>query len=118
LSDYYNKNRQKGIEVIGLGYERSTDFQRSKKSMQSFRQRFNVQYPLLVTGVTASDSLLTEKTLPQLDKIKAFPTTIFIDRKGVVRKIHNGFTGPGSIERYELLKQQFDKTINDLLNEK
>lgn len=118
LSDYYNKNRQKGIEVIGLAYERSTDFQRSKKSIQSFRQRFNVQYPLLVTGVTASDSLLTEKTLPQLDKIKAFPTSIFIDRKGIVRKIHNGFTGPGSIERYELLTQQFDKTINDLLNER
>lgn len=118
LSDYYNKNRQKGIEVIGLAYERSTDFQRSKKSIQSFRQRFNTQYPILVTGVTASDSLLTEKTLPQLDKIKAFPTSIFIDRKGIVRKIHNGFTGPGTPERYELLKQQFDKTINDLLNEK
>lgn len=118
LSNYYNKNRHKGIEMIGLAYERSTDFQRSKKSIQSFRQRFNVQYPLLVTGVTASDSLLTEKTLLQLDKIKAFPTTIFIDRQGIVRRIHNGFTGPGSIERYELLKQQFDKTINDLLNER
>lgn len=118
LSDYYNKNRQKGIEIIGLAYERSTDFQRSKKSIQSFRQRFNIQYPILVTGVTASDSLLTEKTLPQLDKIKAFPTAIFIDRKGIVRKIHNGFTGPGTPERYELLKQQFDKTINALLNGK
>ncbi len=118
LSDYYNQNRQKGIEVIGLAYERSTDFQRSKKSIQSFKQRFNTQYPILVTGVTASDSLLTEKTLPQLDKIKAFPTAIFIDRKGIVRKIHNGFTGPGSGVRYELLKEQFDKTINDLLNEK
>jgi peroxiredoxin len=118
LSDYYSRNKDKGVEMVGLAYERSTDFERSAKALQSFRNRFNVQYPILVTGVTVSDSLRSEKTLPQIEKINAFPTTIFIDRKGVVRKIHTGFTGPGTGEHYDEFKKEFDELVTGLLNEK
>ncbi len=118
LSDYYSKNKDKGVEMVGLAYERSTDFDRSAKSLQSFRKRFDVQYPILVTGVTVSDSLRSEKTLPQIEKINAFPTTIFIDKKGDVRKIHTGFTGPGTGEHYDEFKKEFDELITGLLNEK
>lgn len=118
LSDYYSKNKDKGVEMVGLAYERSTDFDRSAKSLQSFRRRFDVQYPILVTGVTVSDSLRAEKTLPQIEKINAFPTTIFIDKKGDVRKIHTGFTGPGTGEHYDEFKKEFDELVTGLLNEK
>ncbi|MES2005268.1 MAG: TlpA disulfide reductase family protein [Bacteroidota bacterium] len=115
LSDYYNKNKQRGIEVIGLAYEYSTDFERSRKGIQKFRDRFNVQYTLLNTGVTVSDSLRTEKTLPQLTPIKSFPSTIFIDRKGRVAKIKAGFEGPGTGIHYEEMKKEFEETITRLL---
>ena len=45
LSDYYNKNRYRGVEVIALAYEYSTDLQRSINSLKKFQKRFNVQYP-------------------------------------------------------------------------
>lgn len=118
LSEYYKANSQKGVEVIGLAYERTTDLERSKKSITSFQNRFNVSYPILITGVTATDSLLTEKTLPQLNKIKSFPTSIFIDKKGVVRKIYTGFTGPGTGVYYDAFRKEFDETIKGLLSEK
>jgi len=118
LSDYYNRNRQRGVEVIGLAYEYSTDFERSRKSIQKFRDRFNVKYTLLNTGVTVTDSLRTEKTLPQLTPIKSFPSTIFIDKKGRVAKIHAGFEGPGTGLHYEALKKEFEATVNRLLEEK
>nr|MBA4167697.1 TlpA family protein disulfide reductase [Chitinophagaceae bacterium] len=79
LSDYYNKNRLRGIEVIALAYEYSTDRERSVKSLQKFRHRFDVQYPVLITGVTVLDSLRTEKTLPELTPIKIFPSSIVLD---------------------------------------
>ncbi|MEO6000349.1 MAG: TlpA disulfide reductase family protein [Chitinophagaceae bacterium] len=107
LSEYYKANREKGIEIIGLAYEYSTDWERSKKSVTSFQTRFDVAYPILITGVTASDSLRTEKTLPQLNKISAFPTSIFIDKRGIVRKIYTGFTGPGTGEHYEAFRKEF-----------
>ena len=117
LSDYYSKHQKDGFEVLGLAYERTTDFNRSKASLERFRQRFHVQYPILVTGVTLTDPLRSEKTLPQLDGIKAFPTTIFIDRKGNVRKIYTGFSGPGTGQYFEEFKKEFDQTVSSLLAE-
>ena len=117
LSEYYNRNRQKGLEVIGLAYERSTDFDKSKTALQRFEKRFNVQYPILITGVTVSDKQRTEKTLPQLTELKAFPTSIFIDKKGNVRKIYSGFSGPGTGQYYVEFQKEFDETINGLLGE-
>jgi thiol-disulfide isomerase/thioredoxin len=117
LSNYYNRNKQKGVEVIGLAYERSTDFDKSKTALQRFEKRFNVQYPILITGVTVSDKQRTEKTLPQLTELKAFPTSIFIDKKGNVRKIYSGFSGPGTGQHYVNFQKEFDETINGLLAE-
>jgi thiol-disulfide isomerase/thioredoxin len=116
LSDYYNRNKNKGVEVIGLAYERTTDFEKSKAALQKFQKRFNVNYPILVTGVTVSDQQRTEKTLPQLTQIKAFPTSIFIGKDGQVKKIYSGFNGPGTGEHYKEYQKEFDETINSLLN--
>ncbi len=118
LSEYYRTNSKNGVEIIGLAYERTTDIERSKKSITSFQNRFNVNYPILITGVTVTDSLRTEKTLPQLNKIKAFPTSIFIDKKGVVRKIYTGFTGPGTGAYYDAFRKEFDETVKGLLSER
>jgi len=118
LSDYYNKNRQRGVEIVALGYEYSTNFERSQKSLAKFQHRFNVRYPVLITGVTVSDSLRTEKTLPQVTPIKVFPSSIIIDKKGKVRKFDTGFFGPGTGQHYEAYKKEFYETINKLLAEK
>jgi thiol-disulfide isomerase/thioredoxin len=115
LSDFYNKNKQRGVEVIGLAYEYSTDFERSKKGLLKFKDRFNVQYTILNTGVTVTDSLRTEKTLPQLTQIKSFPSTIFLDKNGKVAKLHAGFEGPGTGEHYEAQKKEFTDIVDKLL---
>jgi len=115
LSDYYNQNKSRGIEIVALAYEYSADFQRSQKSLKRFQQLLNVKYPMLITGVAVSDSLRTEKTLPQLTPIKAFPTTIFLDKKGNVHQVHSSFYGPGSGNYYEEYKKDFNATVDDLL---
>lgn len=117
LNNFYSSNKNKGIEVIALAYEYTTDFERSKKSIAKFQNKFNVQYPILITGVAVSDELKTEKTLPQITPIKVFPTTIFIDKKGIVRKIKAGFYGPSSGEHHENFKKEFNNIVNNLLYE-
>ena len=117
LSSYYAANHQRGVEVLGLAYEYTTNYETSKKSLQAFQQRFNVQYPILVTGVTVMDSLKTEKTLPQLQNIEAFPTSIFIDKKGTVRKIFTGYSGPATGEHFTEFKQEFNGLVDGLLAE-
>lgn len=115
LSDYYSKNKSRGVEVIALAYELTTDKDRSRKSLQRFQKQFNVEYPILNTGVTVGDKERTEKTLPQLTEIKVFPTSIILDKKGVIQEINTAFYGPGTGAYYTAYKNKFEKTINALV---
>lgn len=117
LSDYYNNNKQRGVEVIALAYEYTTDWERSVKSLKKFQQRFNVQYTILNTEVTVTDSLRTQKTLPQVTNIKFFPSSIIIDKKGKIRKLDTGFNGPATGLHYVAYKKEFNATVDNLLKE-
>lgn len=117
LSEFYNNQKSKEVEMVSLAYELSTDFQRSANSLRKFKNRFGVQYPMLITGARSADPEKAAKTLPQLTDIKYFPTTIFIDKKGMVRKVHNGFYGPGAADYHEAYKKEFFETIEQLNKE-
>ena len=53
-----------------------------------------------------------------LDKVLAFPTKIYLDRKGIGRKITKGFSGPGTGDHYIKFQEKFDRFVNHLLSEK
>jgi len=114
---FYNRYKDKGLAVVGLGYERTTDVARGRKNIGRLQKRFNVPYPLLLTGYTNQPGEVI-KSLPMLNKFMAFPTTIIIDKKGEVRKIHTGFSGPGTGKYYTEFTEEFDKLITNLLAEK
>lgn len=117
ITDNFKFYKDMGVEFIGLAYERTADYETSKKALESFRKRFNPQYPILIAPVALSDPLRTEKTLPQIDKISAFPSTIFLDKKGDIRKIHAGFDGPATGIHYIKFKEEFDAILKELTSE-
>jgi thiol-disulfide isomerase/thioredoxin len=117
VGSYYPKYHDKGVEVVGLAYERTTDFAKSQKTLEQLKSHFNVPYPLLITGYTPAGGD-PGKSLPMLADFKGFPTTIIIDKKGDVRKIHTGFSGPGTGEYYIEFKAEFETLTDDLLAEK
>lgn len=117
LSGFYNEYHPKGVEIIALAYERSTDFARSQASVRTFHDRFGVKYPMLITGVAVGDPDRAKKTLPQLEAIANFPTTIFVGRSGKIEKVHTGFSGPGTGVHYEEQKKEFYNIVNRLLAE-
>jgi len=115
LAPWYEKNKARGVEVIGLGYERSGDYKVASARLRNMRERFNVGYDLAVAGVSNKDSVA--ESLPQLVKFLAFPTTIFLDKKGNVRKIHTGFSGPGTGKYYQEEMTGFEREVDKLLKE-
>lgn len=117
LSAYYDKNKSRGIEIVGVAYERSTDFQRSRQGLATFQKRFHVQYPMLITGVTVGDPEKARKTLPELDAIKSYPTTLILDKKGNLRRVHAGFEGPGTGMHYAEFQKNFNDWVDELLAE-
>jgi thiol-disulfide isomerase/thioredoxin len=116
LVPFYEKYQKKGLEIVALAYERSTDYERSKKSILRLRERFKVPYDMLITGYI-NDKVEVAKSLPMLKSFNGFPTLIIIDKKGKVRKIHTGFSGPGTGKHYVDFKKEFEKTIDNLILE-
>ena len=78
--------------------------------------RFDMDYPVLLAGTNTDEA--TAKALPMLNKVMSYPTTIFIDKKGKVREIHTGFSGPGTGKYYEEYVQEFNGLISKLVDEK
>ncbi|WP_223649922.1 peroxiredoxin family protein [Hymenobacter psoromatis] len=115
LAPWYAQNKARGVEVIGLGYERSADYDKAAPRLRKLKERYHIGYDLAVAGTSDKDSVAA--SLPQLAKFLGFPTTIFLDKKGVVRSIRTGFSGPGTGQYYEDEKAHFNRTVDKLLKE-
>lgn len=116
LSPWYDRNRHRGVEVIGLAYERKDDFAYASARVKKMIQKLGVNYEFVIAGT--NDKEKASATLPMLNRVVAFPTTIFVGRDGKVKKIHTGFSGPGTGEYYDRFIEEFNETVNELLNEK
>ncbi|WP_114778711.1 peroxiredoxin family protein [Botryobacter ruber] len=115
LAPFYKEHQAKGLEIIGLGFERSPEFDKAAARLQRMKDRYDITYDLLVAGTTEKGSAAA--ALPALNHVMSFPTTIIIGRDGKVRKIHTGFSGPGTGRYYEEWVAEFNKSISELLAE-
>lgn len=116
LVEWYNKNKERGVEIVGLAYEQKEDFAYASGRVRKMMEKLSIPYKVLVAGV--SDNKKASETLPALNKVVAFPTTIFIGKDGKVKHIHTGFMGPGTGIYYEQMKEEFNQKVNEYLLEK
>ncbi len=114
LSPWYKENKARGVEIIGLSFERKDDLDFARERIGKFIKRLDVQYDILFAGL-ANKAKAGEK-LPALNAVLSFPTTIIIDREGKVRKIHTGFSGPATGEYYQEFIRHFNEDITSALN--
>jgi hypothetical protein len=115
LEPLYREYRGKGVEIVSLMFEHFGDFPRAAEAAQRFRQHYGIEYTTLIAGISDKDE--AGKKLPMLDHFNAFPTTVFIDRKGEVRKIHTGFSGPATGAHYTQFVSEVKATLDGLLEE-
>ena len=115
LVEYMAEN--KDIEVVGLAFESAKTEDKAFKGIQRLKDRIGVGYPILLAQYGTYDKLKAQEKLPMLNHVLSYPTTIFIDKKGNVRKIHTGFNGPATGEKYIEFKKEFNELVTQLNNE-
>lgn len=113
LAELDRKYGDRGLSILGLAFELDDDHERSKRQIQRFTKRHGVHYPILIAGT--SDKALASKAFPALDKVRAYPTAIFLDSNGKVRAIHTGFSGPATGASHEHMKERYELLIEELL---
>ena len=117
LTRYYDKHKKEGLEVIALAFEVAKTKKLAFQAINRLQHRIGIKYPILLAQIGSEDKKLAHEKLPMLNHIISFPTTLFIDKKGQVRKIYTGFNGPATGQKYEEFENEFDSFVTQLLKE-
>lgn len=115
LVPWYNQNKNRGVEILGLAYERKDDFAYASDRVKKMVAKWNIPYDFVIAGTNDKDK--AGETLPALNRVVAFPTTIFIGKDGKVKHIHTGFEGPGTGIYHQQFIERFNQIVNELLVE-
>jgi len=115
MVEMYRRYHSRGLEIVGLAYEVTGDSAIDGALVRRYRDKFDIPFPLLLAGVNDSES--PAATQPQLSGPIAFPTAIFLDRSGRVRRVHAGFYGPAFGNAHDAIRRDFMNFVEQLLNE-
>ena len=121
-SKYYTKyleeNPNENIEIVALAFEIAKTKEKAFDRIKRLKERIGIKYPVLLADFgNVADKKIAAAKLPMLNHIISYPTTIFIDKKGEVRKIHTGFNGPATGKKYTDFINDFESFIELLLIE-
>ena len=109
--DYMNKNKLNDIEFVALAFEYAKTKDGALNSILKLKNQIGIDYPILLAQYGSSDKGKALEKFPMLNNIISYPTTIFLDKNKDVIKIHTGFNGPATGEKYIEFINEFDNTI-------
>jgi thiol-disulfide isomerase/thioredoxin len=113
LRDLYARYAPKGLAVVALSFEYTDELERNRRQVRRFVERYGIRYPVLLAGTTRSAP--SSPAMTQLEGWPGYPTTLFLDRRHHVVRIHSGFDGPATGERFGRLKKEMEGTVEGLL---
>ncbi|MBL8858028.1 MAG: HEAT repeat domain-containing protein [Planctomycetes bacterium] len=113
LAEFDRQYRDKGLVITALCFEVTGRRAADTESMRSMFARHGATYETLLAGRFGKTS--ARESLPALDRVFAYPTTVFIARDGSVRAVHSGFSGPATGEAHAALRNDFTRRIEELI---
>lgn len=117
-SRYLAKQKEKygdQLEIIAVSFEVQPTVNGAIEKIRKYKETLNLDYTFLVGGDACKKC--ASNLFPMLNTISSFPTLIFIDKKGAVRKIHTGFNGPGTGIYYENYMEKTNAFLDLLISE-
>jgi thiol-disulfide isomerase/thioredoxin len=111
--ELHRRYGDRGLAVVGLAFEITGDFERDSEQVRIHAERYGIEYPILIAGL--HDKAEASKAFPVLDRVRAYPTFVFMDGEGEVRAIYTGFAGPATGDAHAELREQFESLLEDLL---
>jgi hypothetical protein len=111
--ELYATYHEQGLEIISVGYEAATTFDEQAAKIKRLKERHHLGFTFLVGGQANKGK--ASEDFAMLNEVISFPTTIFIGRDGIVKRIHTGFNGPGTGTYYTEYVEKTNALIASLL---
>ena len=113
FSSLEKKYGERGLRILGIAFELTGDFERDARQVKQYLKRHGCNYPVVIAGT--ADKKLASRTFPLLDRVRSYPTSIFVDRNGKVTAVHTGFSGPATGDAFDELQKRFEAEIESIL---
>ncbi|NQX76113.1 TlpA disulfide reductase family protein [Gilvibacter sp.] len=117
FADYISRNPNSEVEFIALAIDFSKTPEPAFKAIDRLKSRFDLKYPIVLAQYGTDSKSEASDKLPMLNAVLSYPTTIVVDKKGEVRKIHTGFNGPATGAKYTEFVTSFEAFLDDLIAE-
>ena len=119
LVNYLKENPNEDVQVISLAFEVAKTRIKAYDRINRLKEKLGIEYPVLLAQFgNAANKDLAQQKLPMLNHLISYPTTLFLDNNRKVRKIHTGFNGPATGDKYKEFTEEFENFVNALLEEK
>ena len=103
------------LGVVGLAFEVTEDFARSSQQVQRHHAHIGSDWEILIAGL--SDKAKATETLGFLDRVRSYPTLIFLNERNEVQAVYSGFSGPATGDAYTQQRERFEALIERMINE-
>lgn len=101
------------LTIVGLAFEQTEDFERSARQVRLYAERHGADWPVLIAGL--ADKAKASAELPVLDRVRAYPTTVFLDAENAIVAVHTGFSGPATGDEHRRLQRRFEGIVEGLI---
>ncbi|WOI23861.1 peroxiredoxin family protein [Nonlabens ulvanivorans] len=112
--DYLKTNPDTDVQIIGLAFEYARTEEKAFQSIERMKKQLEIPYPVLLAQYGNVDKKVAQEKLPMLNHVLSYPTTIYIDKNGKVRRIHTGFNGKATGDSYLKFKDDFYLYLDSL----
>ncbi len=105
----------RGLSIVGLAFELTGEVAHDAEQVRRYAKRHGATWPMLLAGT--SDKQAATASLGLLDRVRAYPTTLFLDAKGAIRAVFTGFNGPATGAAHDAQRDEFSRVLENLLRE-
>ena len=101
------------LAIVGLAFEITEDFERSVEQVKRHHEHIGSDWPILIGGLYDKDK--ATETLGFLDRVRSYPTLVFLDEQNQVQAVYSGFSGPATGEAYTTQRARFEELIRSAI---
>lgn len=112
VQEKYGKDK---LKIVAVCYEVGDAENLWREAVRKLVDKHNFPFVFLLAG--KASKLLAHQHFPMLNHVMSFPTTLYVDKKGQVRKIYTGFYGPATKEYFEDFKKETFALLEEMMGE-